>query len=167
MKIVSGLISLSAFLFISSYLLIGCMESSDSSKPSKRIEQAIGSEIYAILKNPDSVSAFRIKPQLKLVLDKEPEAVGPVIDLTSAQKDRLIQILLNDSSYNFDLTKKCIFFAEIVLKFHKDKDVNVFVNSSCSQFKFVINGKAVLLDYDPAKLSVNEFLTELNLIEKD
>jgi hypothetical protein len=141
MSYINMLIKSVLFLFVAA-----CSSTPENQKFESSIERAIGKENYSFLESADRVSVMEVaregKDGYKIVSEEQ--------FLTPEQVIVIRSYFLNDSSYQFERRKKCIFVPEYAFKFQgKNKETVVLVSYSCPQVKFLLNQHAVVIDHDP------------------
>lgn len=145
-----------SLLLITTLFVAACQSSSEGKN--KKLEKRLGKEAIDTLKAPDDVFIFSVDPTQKENYNgKEPLILLEESNLTDSQKNSLKMILLNDSSYDFEKTKKCVFVPEIGFRFKKEYVVTVLVSLNCNQMRFLIDEGRVTLDFDP----INEEMAKL------
>lgn len=146
-------------LLCSCALLTGCSTGSDlPSDSSKLVERLKDKKTFEILSQPDAVFIYgtRPNPDTFFQIVTEPKR------LTADQMRKVKKLLLSDSSYLFDRTKKCLFIPQAAFKFVKDgEEAIVLVSMSCNQLRFMLSGRHATLDYDPVLDQLAPLLNEL------
>jgi hypothetical protein len=142
-------------------LSCSCSSKSEPKELSKtsKLEAALGSSSYALIANADEITAFKVAPKLPGPGVPSYQPSSATITLTENASKELREALLNDASYHFDITKKCLFIPTLALVFSKgDESMSIYVSPACQQLKFLNGDKTLLLDYDPAhQLFENNF----------
>jgi hypothetical protein len=152
-------ISLFCLICLSMALIFAC----SSSKPSiQRFQQKVGNTTLETLSSPTKVLTFKIVPKLPSPSPASYEPASKPTELTAREIEDLKKIILADSSYHFDITKRCLFIPDKAFKFIKDIEVTILISSTCQQMKFVAQGKEILIDIDPAQKSLIKFLDALS-----
>lgn len=125
-------------LFAISCVFPGCLH---YFSPSKKFKNTVGKEIYSILSSPESVKM-------------EGNSLFSESEMRTLQK-----FLLEDKSYVFDRTKKCLFVPEVTLVFESEKEqVVVFLSFFSKQVKFFKGDRTIILDSDPMDEELKEFI---------
>lgn len=135
----------------------GCSKHDEQSKrDTTLLEKEIGRDNLEILKSPNQVFKFSVIRSLDL-------PYVPMSREVALTKEEVLQwqnVIVNDKSYHFELKKKVVFIPSVALKFIKDKEVVVLISPLAKQLKFILPGKTVTLDYDPAQDQFAELLQE-------
>ena len=118
-----------------------------------QLERKIGKPTYSALTNSTTVSVVKVAEVRKPPYTPE----GNPQNLSTEQVSQLRELLLNDSSYNFNRIKRCLFIPEISYQFSGDKNVNVYVSYSCKKIKIVSENNTNIIDYDPMAEKFNSF----------
>ncbi|MBX9586724.1 MAG: hypothetical protein K2X50_05645 [Gammaproteobacteria bacterium] len=118
-----------------------------------QLEKKIGKPTYSALTNSKTVSVVKVAEVRKPPYAPE----GAPKNLSAEQVSELREMLLNDSNYNFNRIKRCLFIPEISYQFTGDKAVNVYVSYSCKKIKIVSENNTNIIDYDPMAEKFNSF----------
>lgn len=127
-----------------------------------QVELRLGTNLFQKIALSDSFTLAKIKPTMKVCHDSPLEVIGTPVILNSKQKDELLNLILNDSSYIFDATKRNIFIAQyaIFLKSPHGESV-LLIDSANAQIKFCTDPKGTRLDYDPVKGKIESFINKI------
>lgn len=154
MKELSTAIAMGLFIIICATC---CSKKDEHSKHEVTLlEKEIGKDNLEILKSPNQVFKFSVIRSLDL-------PYVPMSREVALTKEEVLQwqnVLVNDKSYHFDLKKKVVFIPSVALKFIKDREVVVLLSPLAKQLKFILPGRTVTLDYDPAQEQFAALLQE-------
>lgn len=118
---------------------------------SQQLIETIGYDAYDLIANPERVEGFALKG--------EPSPKNLSLD----QIKQLQELLLNDSSYQFEFRKKIVFLPTYGLKFIRGmQSITIEVSVPSSQVKFNIDAESMILDNDPAKDKFESFINTIN-----
>lgn len=123
------------------------MNSIESQSESKFIHVA-GKKVSDTIKNSHGV----------IVTDIHKERI---LHISSEQLDSLKSYVTNDSSYIFDMQKRCLFVPQLSFEFTNSPHVTLFVSMICNQVKIVSGEKSIILDYDLIKDDFNSLIENL------
>lgn len=143
-------------LFLHIFLLCSVCSLSSCSKATTpqtdRLRKEIGQRYFDLISSPDSVSIRGMTPP------------SPERDLSQIEIEELQAILLNDSHYIFDVRKKTIFLPSYAFTFQKGKDVTLItINLPSAQIKFSENQRSIIIDNDPSRDLIENFIESLKL----
>jgi len=128
-------------------------------KVSPKLSGRLGSTTISQIQSAIPVTISRVKPKTKFSSPQELEVLGPVVQFSDSQRNALLNLLLEDNSYQFEFTKKCIFYPEFMIRFGADSKVILLFSPSCNQCKFYTSDGGILLDYGPSKESFADILS--------
>ncbi len=132
------------FLIISIFFSIVCLVISGESLNSSQFSNAVGKEAGNTIVNSQQI----------IVKDIRGERIVPV---TSEQLQSFKNFIMNDSSYIFDMKKRCLFVPQLSYEFKGSPNVTIYVSMICNQIKIVTDGEQTILDYDLIKNNFNDF----------
>lgn len=112
------------------------------------------------LKNRLSSTAFNALHSPQIVYYSS-DPTDPYQPLDAKAVHELQEILLNDSSYIFDKSKKALFIPEMSLKFINHKEVTVLVSPSSNQIKIITEERNIMLDFDPSAPMLHQLFHDL------
>ena len=147
-----------ALIFIGVLLTCCSSYSNSGNSPKKLAERLNDKETLDFLSHSEEIYVYGTRPNketfFQLVTDPK--------QLTAEQARKFKSLLLSDSSYLFDRTKKCLFIPQAAFKFVKDgKESLVLFSMSCNQLRFMLQGRHVTLDYDPVQDQFAELFDEM------
>lgn len=134
--------------------LCACSSTPEHQEFGSQTERAVGKESFYFLENADKVSVMQVSRDGK----DGYIAISEEKTLTPKEVTVLRGYLLNDSSYQFERRKKCLFVPEYAFKFQgKNKETTVLVSFSCPQIKVLLNKHSVVIDHDPISAEMEAF----------
>lgn len=138
-------------LFIVLFILalsVICFINSIESQAGSQFINAVSKEAVDTILNSQEVTLTDIHKNRKLKISPE-------------QLQLFRSYLKNDSSYVFDMKKRCLFVPQLAFEFNDFPKVTIFVSMICNQVKIITGDKPTILDYDPAKDELNKLIEEL------
>ena len=110
----------------------------------------MGNDIYKIISSPDAIEIYKIETQKNT--SKNNINGYPIIknggELSGSEVKSLKSILLDEKTYDFELTKRCPFLPEYVFQINKgEKKLNLFVCYSCEKITIIYKTKKIIVDY--------------------
>jgi len=129
------------------------------------VKDFLGSEVIQILSQPEHVESFQVGPELAEPTVPEKSKLGefPILKvgpkLSKEQIKKFQSLVLNGSSYNWKVAKRCLFRPEtgfLVVK--GDSVVEVLLSSWCGMWSFTYKGLEKIEDYDPVQEKVDAFV---------
>ena len=156
-------------------LTAGCQTSQGGIQvsPSPKIQAFLGDEIIAVVSAPDRIEPFL----LEAAFMPDPSLTGPTAiggytwkargaDLPAVDIQWLSNLIMSQSSYDFEIAKKCPFVPEVALRFHRGTDhVDVMVSQSCAMWQFEKGDAAKLEDFDPIKDQMKAIISSVFKID--
>jgi hypothetical protein len=103
---------------------------------------AVGKEAAATIENVQAVTVTDIRKNRKL-------------NISSEQLKSFKLYVIKDSSYIFDMKKRCLFVPQLTYEFKGSPDVTIYVSMICNQVKIVSDDESTILDYDLVKDDFN------------
>lgn len=130
-----------SFLLI---LSIICLANSGESQIGSQFINAVGKEAANTLANTQEVVVTDIRRDRK-------------VNISSEQLKLFRSFVTNDSSYIFDMKKRCLFVPQLSYEFEGSPKATVYVSMICNQIKVVSEDESTIIDYDLVKDKFNEF----------
>ncbi len=125
-------------------------------QPSAKLAGFLGSDIIDVVSTADRVEPFLLKPSLMPSGATGPNAVAGYdwkvrgADLAPAQVAAFKALVLNETSYDFEIAKKCVMVPEYVFRFHAaGKSTDVLVAFGCTMWAFGSGDGQKVEDFDP------------------
>lgn len=81
---------------------------------------------------------------------------GRKLNITPEQMKTFISVVTDDSSYVFDMNKRCLFVPQLSFEFKGAPEVTIFVSMLCNQVKIISGDTSTILDYDFVKDEFNK-----------
>lgn len=133
--------------------------------PAKAVRKFLGSEILAIVSKPDKVLSFRVNPRddegAEMLGPHEITQKGP--RLSFHQQQRLINILLNEQTYDFTSAKRSFLVPKFGFRFFKgSQSVDLLVDAQYrKELMFCFKGETKKEDCDSVCKLLRKLESEL------
>lgn len=138
-------------LFITLFILVLsaiCFMNSIESQIGSKFINTVSKEITDAIANTEEVLVTDIRTTRRLNISLE-------------QLKSFKSYVTKDSSYIFDMNKRCVFVPQLVFEFKGSPNVTIFVSMICNQIKIISGDKSIILDYDLVKDEFNTLNEEL------
>lgn len=121
-----------------------------------------------LLMSPDQIESFIVGPEIADTSVPAESQLGgfPILELgprlTPEQVKQLQTIVLDDKSYRWQMTKKCLFRPEVGLRFIKEsQEIALLLSTWCNIWSFSYQDQEKTKDFDPAAEKITTLLKSI------
>ena len=152
-----GLLGLAA-LMLAGGCASGGGETAAGVAVSPRVAEFLSDAAVRVLSAPEAVESYRLEPALVAQPAAAPGTVAGYrwkargAPRAPAELAAFLPLVLDDTSYDFGIAKKCVMVPEYAFRFRRgEESVVVLVAFNCALWKFVTGDSAKVEDFDPVR----------------